>query len=146
MKPNLKPIIPKTDPHAFDFLEFPEQTPEDDEGATIYRLVTSFWHDDKGAYTRKELRIMKRMSGGGGHYPPFHEDLGNCGAKSPIERIINLHEVDDGLYTLVTTNERRDWESGCVDDWDYLLVPHQPTPKKNKSSKNRKSKRVNYTR
>jgi hypothetical protein len=123
-------------------LEFKEQTPEDDEGVTIYRLKTSFWHDANGAYTRKELRIMKRMSGGGGHYPPFREDLDNCGAQQVIDRIINLHEMKDGLYTLVVTNESRDWESGFVDDWDYALVPHQPTPKKNETSKNRKSKRV----
>lgn len=99
-------------------------TPEDDEGMPVYRLKTSMWHDKNGAYLRKELRLMKRLSGHG--HDVFQESLDNVGASEAIERITNLYECEDGLYTIVMTNISKDWETGHADDWDYALIPHTP--------------------
>jgi hypothetical protein len=38
-------------------------------------------------------------------------------------RIINLDACADGIYTVLVCNERRDWESGYVEDYDYQLWP-----------------------
>jgi hypothetical protein len=29
--------------------------------------------------------------------------------------------AEDGVYEVVICNERRDWESGYIEDWDYRL-------------------------
>lgn len=96
----------------------------------VYRLKTSMWHDRNGAYLRKELRKMKRLSGHG--YDVFQEDLDMVGASEAIEGIINLYDCADGLYTIVMTNVINDPETGYADSWDYVLVPHQVTSKTKK--------------
>lgn len=63
---------------------------------------------------------MRRMSRG---HDFLDEDVSATGAELVMDRITNLHEVEDGLYRVITINERRDWESGYVEEWDYKLVP-----------------------
>jgi hypothetical protein len=63
---------------------------------------------------------MRRLSTG---HDFLSEDTSMVGADEVIPQIVNLDEVEDGLYRVITVNERRDWESGYVDSYDYRLVP-----------------------
>jgi hypothetical protein len=45
------------------------------------------------------------------------------GADEVMPRIVNLDEVEDGLYRVITINERLNWETGYADSYDYRLVP-----------------------
>ncbi len=94
---------------------------------TIVRLKTSWWHDKNGLYQRKEIKFMKRMSKGA--FNLFEEDCQNIGAEEVFAGITNLYECDDGLYTVATTNERHEWESGTLDGYDYILIPFTQQPK-----------------
>ena len=93
----------------------------------IVRVKTSWWYDEKGLYQRKDIKFMKRMSHG--TYNLLKEDCSNIGVDEVFAAITNLNECDDGLYTVNTTNLQRDWESGEVDGYDYVLIPYQPTKK-----------------
>lgn len=87
---------------------------------TIVSVKTSYWHDKDGAYLKKSLRVLKRKSSG---YNVLLEDCGMEGAESVLSKLINLNEVQDGVYKVIVCNESRDWETGYVDDWDLKLVP-----------------------
>lgn len=50
------------------------------------------------------------------------EDVSAIGAGEVLPRILNLGEVEDGIYEVVVCNESRDYETGYVDDYDYRLV------------------------
>jgi hypothetical protein len=93
----------------------------------IVRVKTSWWCDEKGMYQRKDIRFMKRMSKG--TYNLLKEDASNIGAEEVFCAITNLDECEDGLYTVNTTNVQRDWETDCVDSYDYVLIPYHPKPK-----------------
>lgn len=99
------------------------QLAPEERSRLIVRVKTSAWHDKAGVHFRKDLVYMKRLSY---RFNIFEEDCGNIGADQVCERIDNLFEVSDGLYEVVTTNEKRDWETGCIDDYDYMLVPFKP--------------------
>lgn len=85
----------------------------------VVKLVTSSWHDKRGLHIRRDLLAVKRKSSG---HQCLEED---CSMISPDEvwpRIVNLNECKDGLYEVVICNECKDWETGCVEDYDYRLV------------------------
>jgi hypothetical protein len=88
----------------------------------VVRLTTSYWHDRNGMHWKQSLRFLKRKCVG---YNVIYEDCQNIGANEVIPRIENLSECDDGLYYIVTCNERgSDWEaSHIIDEYDYRLVP-----------------------
>ena len=86
-------------------------------------LKTSWWNDKRGLHSRKDITPMKSLSKG---YQILEEDAKNIGASQVAERIENLGECEDGLYTVITCNESHDWETGYVDDYDYRLIPYRP--------------------
>ena len=88
----------------------------------VVRLTTSYWHDRNGVHWKQSLRWLKRKSVG---FNVMHEDCTMIGANEVIPRIVNLHECDDGIYQIVTCNERgSDWEvPHIIDEYDYQLVP-----------------------
>ena len=92
---------------------------EKGENICVVRLTTSAWSDSRGVHLKKSLKFLKRKCKG---YNILDEDCGMTGAEEVIPRIINIDSVSDGVYRVVTCNESRDWESGCVDDYDYKLV------------------------
>ena len=53
------------------------------------------------------------------------EDASETSVAEAVQRITNLAKCEDGLYRVVTHNEKRDCETGIVDDYDYLLVPYK---------------------
>jgi hypothetical protein len=69
----------------------------------------------------KRITILKRLSRGCNF---LGEDIANIGAQEVYDRIENLHEVEDGVYQIITCNETHDHETGSVDDYDYRLVSY----------------------
>ena len=93
---------------------------EDDEdpNITVVRLKTTTWADHKGVYVRRSMTVLKRKSSG---HNLFLED-----ALMDAEgiNIVNLDECRDGIYHVGQTNISRDWETGYIESWDYVLIPH----------------------
>ncbi len=93
---------------------------EKEKHRTVVRLVTSAWLDKRGAHIQKQLRFLKRKSCG---FNCLEEDCKNVGADEALRTVINLFDVKDGIYDLVMVNERRDWETGYVEEWEFMLYP-----------------------
>lgn len=89
----------------------------------VVRISTACWHDRRGAYVKKNIMFQKRLSSGPMR-DCFLEDCSNAGFDQVVERIINLDKCKDGLYDVVMCNISTDWETGCIDDWDYRLEPY----------------------
>ena len=87
----------------------------------VVRLRTSMWSDKAGIHTKKSLMFLRRQCDG---FNVLEEDSDATGAEYVLPRILNLGECEDGVYEVVTCNERHDFETGHVDDYDYRLVPH----------------------
>lgn len=68
-----------------------------------------------------KLRVLRKLSN---FDHPFFEDCQNTSIKDVLDRIINLDDVDGGIYQVITCNYSRDWETGYIDDWDYKLVSY----------------------
>jgi hypothetical protein len=87
---------------------------------TIVRLRTSYWHDKNGLHCRQSLSYLKRQCTG---FQLIDDDCSMVGADHVMPRIVNLHECKDGIYDVVMINQKKDWETGHVEDWDYKLFP-----------------------
>ena len=72
-----------------------------------------------GCTRRKTLTFLRRQCEG---FNILAEDADAIGAEEVLPRILNLGEVEDGIYEVVVCNESRDYETGYVDDYDYRLV------------------------
>lgn len=89
----------------------------------VVRLITTYWHDCKGAYLRKNLNILKKKSSG---YNILTEECDNIGAAEVLPEITNLYEVPDGVYEVVICNVSKDSVTGYVDDYyDYKLKEYK---------------------
>ena len=86
------------------------------------RLTTSCYHDSAGLTIKKHLRYLKRKSAG---FNFLDEDCGMVGANQVFDRITNLDECEDGVYQVITCNEFKDWETGHIEDYDYMLVEYK---------------------
>lgn len=85
----------------------------------VVRIKTSVWSDNKGIYTRKNITYLKRQTIG---HNILDEDISMIGADEVATKIVNLHEVEDGIYQVVICNVSRDYESGHIDGYDFKLV------------------------
>jgi hypothetical protein len=90
----------------------------------VVRVKTSYWCDKRGVHFRKDLEYLQRQCK---HFNFLDDDARMIGAEDVIPRIVNLHEVKDGVYQVITINESgSDWENpGCIDEWDYKLIPYE---------------------
>lgn len=92
-----------------------------EDNRLVFRLRTTAY--ESSGYTLSKCLIpMRRLSKG---HDFFAEDVSHVGVKECMDWIVNLDECEDGLYRLIMINEKRDWESGCVEEWDYKLVPYE---------------------
>lgn len=82
----------------------------------VVRLETTTYFDKTGVCFKKQLRVLKRKS-----QLYLHDVLIEA---EEINRITNLHAVDDGVYELDWCNISHDYETGYADDWEYVLVPY----------------------
>jgi hypothetical protein len=89
------------------------------ESRAIVRIKTETWSDQRGIYTKKNIRYLRRKSLG---FNILEEDVNNIESQEVIDRIINLHDVKDGIYEISTCNEKRDYETGYIEDYDYKLI------------------------
>lgn len=85
----------------------------------VVRVKTTTWADNRGLHTKKSLTFLRRQCKG---FNILAEDASAIGAEEVLPRILNLDEVEDGIYEVVVCNESRDFETGYVDDYDYKLV------------------------
>lgn len=85
----------------------------------VVRLATSYWTDKRGLHLRQSITVLRKLSFGGWD---ITDDASMLGAEEIFPRITNLSECKDGLYEIVTCNEKRDWETGLIDDYDYRLL------------------------
>ena len=94
----------------------------------VVRVKTSYWHDKKGGHIKKDINYLKRKSRG---FNILDEDMYAVGAEEVLSTIVNLYDVQDGIYELITFNETRDWETGYIDMYDMKLIPYveKATPK-----------------
>jgi hypothetical protein len=86
----------------------------------VVRVKTTTWADRRGLHTKKSLTFLRRQCEG---FNLLEEDAEAIGAEDVVPRIMNLDECEDGIYDVVTCNESRDYETGHIDDYDYMLVP-----------------------
>lgn len=84
------------------------------------RLSRSSWATSRGIFTETRLIYLKKQCQG---FNVLQEDACLVDPSCVVDRIINLHQCDDGVYQVITCNEHRDWESGHIDDYDYKLIP-----------------------
>jgi hypothetical protein len=90
----------------------------------VVSVKTSYYHTKRGFATTKRIDFLRRKSNWECVYS-IKEDASCGGADAVIGRIINLNDVEDGIYRMIFINEHRDWESGHIEDWDYKLVPYE---------------------
>jgi len=95
------------------------------ETKTIVRLTTSQYSDKNGVYLKKSLRYLKRKCKG---HNCMQHDCEMIDTENVVSRIVNLYNVDDGIYEVVMINPTTDWETGYIDDWDYELVEYKEKP------------------
>ncbi len=89
----------------------------------IVRLTTSAWHDKGGVYLKQSLQYLRRKCIG---YNILEEDCNNIGAIDVVKQITNIGECKDGVYEVVTCNERSCWGTPHIlDDYDYKLIPYE---------------------
>lgn len=93
-----------------------------DNSRVIVRVTTSCWQNCDGIYYKKSVRFLQRKCIG---HNFILEECENLGAFDFIPMIVNFHEVTDGMYEVVINRLSRDWESGVVDDWDWILVKYE---------------------
>lgn len=88
----------------------------------VVRVSTACWKDGRdGIHITKRITPLKRKSFG---FQVLADDANQVGVSDALKRILNLDECEDGVYEVVTCNESKDWETGCVEDWDYKLIPY----------------------
>lgn len=90
----------------------------------IVSVRTSVYKTKRGLSVRRDVSVMRKFSG---PRSLLFDDMSAGDASDTAERILNLHEVGDGLFRLVPVNVKLDWESGCIDNYDFKLEKFQPT-------------------
>lgn len=101
----------------------PAPGPVDVSRCTV-RVKTTAWADKRGLHTKKSVTFLRRQCEG---FNLLEEDFSTIGAENVLPRILNLGVVEDGIYEVVVCNEKHDYETGYVEDYDYLLVAPKVT-------------------
>jgi hypothetical protein len=104
-------------PMSLDDLLKPAEVSTDLKEFCHVRLRRTYWSDRRGIHQRLSLTILRRL---GGDW--IEEDWRNIGAMDVFLAITNLHTLKDGIYRIVGCNEKRDWESGMIEEYDYKLI------------------------
>ena len=100
-------------------LIIPAQHDKECDSRCTVRVRTTVWTDKRGLHTEKSLTFLRRQCEG---FNALAEDASAIGVEEVLSRILNLGEVEDGIYEVVVCNESHDYETGYVDDYDYRLV------------------------
>jgi len=93
-------------------------------GNAVVRIKTSYWTSNRGLHSRRELTYQLRLSD-----PESLAVLADCIGEfldsNGNSRIKNWMDCEDGLYEVCIDKQSCDWETGIIDDWDYILVPYK---------------------
>ena len=92
------------------------------EDRCVVRLTTSFFKSGSRVVMQKSLNVLKKMSVG---FNIMDEDVSMSGVEDFFDNLTNINDCPDGIYLVSTCNESTDWESGFLDDYDYVLIPYQ---------------------
>ncbi len=94
-----------------------------DEDKKIYvRVSTSYYYSRDALNCLKRISLLKRRSSKEAQYW-FSEENAMAGSDGLFKSIININKVEDGIYTLDICNISKDWETGYLDSWDWVLTP-----------------------
>ena len=89
---------------------------------TIVKITTEYYHNNKYAFVKKKLTILKRKSTG---YILLLEECDNIDTEKVLSNIVNLFDVEDGVYELtITCNHKNNYQLGTLDDYSYKLVEY----------------------
>ena len=110
--------------------------PEKQIARTFVRLSTSYWSDDRGIYTKKSLRYLRRKEAKGkkrtldykgipDSFNFIEEEVRTFGDEKVFSLIRNLHDCDDGVYEVVPYNVSTDWETRTIEIYGYKLIPYE---------------------
>jgi len=93
-------------------------------GGLIFRGYSSTYYDpiNKKIERKEGIKLLRKKSCQGCEKCGFFFDtmpdiIDSDSLIFPKEGIIN-----DKLYSLIVTNEQKDWESGIIDEWDCEIV------------------------
>jgi hypothetical protein len=94
---------------------------QEKENLCVVRVKTSVWADKKGLHTRRDVLYMNRLSSG---YNILQEEMSATNdAEYVAHLLLNLNNIEDGLYAVQRTNCSHDFETGYIDSYDFKLVP-----------------------
>lgn len=95
-----------------------EETTTDEKPRVFVRIRTSCWKNREGIHFKKSMRFLQRKCVG---HNFILEECQSFGAHDFLPMITNFHDVADGVYEVVINRISKDWETGMVDDWDWIL-------------------------
>ncbi len=102
-----------------DYQQIAEQYQTEVISRCVVRLRTTTWSDKRGLHQKKTLEFLRRQCTG---FNALKEDVEMEGAEEVFKRILNIEKHADGIYEVEVFNERRDYETGYVEEYDYRLV------------------------
>jgi hypothetical protein len=92
----------------------------------IYRYRESTFFSGNGIATKSSWTLMKRKSKLTGDRLTMIEMLKEVGEPDAYPINIEGPPPEDGqLYICTTIKESKDYETGVVDDWEYLMTPYE---------------------
>ena len=83
----------------------------------IVKLETTIYTTKKGMAVTKKLNILQRKSN-------LQLDDVTPDVEDEHNLPLNVFTVPDGVYELTGTNFSYDYETGYIDDLDYILKPY----------------------
>ena len=86
----------------------------------VVRLKRSAYYTRTGVYFTESLIYLRRKCSG---YNILEEEAQGVGAMDALP--INMTEMEEGIYEVVSCNETRDWESGVIDGYELKLIPYE---------------------
>jgi len=92
------------------------------EHLTVVRLRRGVWGDRKGIHQKTSLTFCKRLCRGENI---LADDISMVGAVECMNRITNLDDSEDGLYEVAMCDIERDYETGSIEGWTYILLPYK---------------------
>lgn len=89
----------------------------------VYKVSTCCYSSNRGIHSRKDIVFLSRKSKS--KHNLLVEEADACDPTWAFSKITNLNDLPDGIYSLETCNEHRDFETGYIDDYDFKLVPYE---------------------
>jgi hypothetical protein len=90
-----------------------------------FRGYRNFYQKRGNVHLRQGVKFLKRMSCTGCSKCGWYHDTIN--EQMDCDGVL-MPEIEDGkLYSVMITNESTDWESGCIDSYDFEFFEVEET-------------------